>query len=143
MAVGTLLQSESEKTIMRQMLQATIPIQVFGLLQTMSKLKMVITNIVGDNAVGQEHNKPTEKPTGNLVTDPMLLTMGIGRKSAIVKMEIMGCKLTNAIIDKGSSVNVLQEETWKVLGKPPLWPLTFHLVGADQHDIKPLGMLIA
>lgn len=46
-------------------------------------------------------------------------------------------------MDDDCGVNVLPEETWRGLDKPTLWPPRFHLVGANQHDIKPLGMLMA
>lgn len=38
---------------------------------------------------------------------------------------------------------MLPEETWKKLKKPTLWPPTFNLVGADQHNIKPINTLMA
>lgn len=40
-------------------------------------------------------------------------------------------------------MNVLPEDTWKRLGQSTLWPPTFHLLIADQHGIKPLGVLMA
>lgn len=76
-------------------------------------------------------------------SNPMLLTVSIGRRPAMVEMEIMGQKLTNTIVDGKSDVNVIPEETWKGLGKPTLWLLTFYLVGVDQHGIKPLETLMA
>lgn len=51
--------------------------------------------------------------------------------------------LTNTIVDRGSGVNILPEDTWKCLGKPTLWPPTFQLVVADQHGIKQLGTSMA
>lgn len=74
--------------------------------------------------------------------EPMLFIIGIGRTPTIVEIEILGRKLTNAIVDGGSGVNVLPEVTWQALGKPMLWPPTFHLVGVDQLGIKPLGTLM-
>ena len=71
-----------------------------------------------------------------------LFTIGLGRAPAVVEMEIMGYKLSNTIIDGGSKVNVLSEDTWKAIGKPTLWPPNFQLVGADQHGIKLIGTLI-
>lgn len=76
-------------------------------------------------------------------TDPMLLALSSGRHPAVVEMGIRGTILKDTIVDGGSRVNVLPEETWKRLGKPTLWPPTFNLVGADQHGIKPLGLLMA
>lgn len=65
-------------------MEAIVPVHVSDLLQTMPQLNMAITNIVDDDIVGQEPNDPTEKST-----DPLLLMMGIRRKPAVVKMEIM------------------------------------------------------
>lgn len=39
-------------------------------------------------------------------------------------------------------MNVLPEDTWKSLDKPTIWLPTFQLVGADQHGIKVLGVLM-
>ena len=58
-------------------------------------------------------------------------------------MGILGHVLTDTIVDGGSSVNVLPEETWKKLRQPTLWPPKFQLLTADQHDIKPLGIMMA
>ena len=58
-------------------------------------------------------------------------------------MGILGTILTDTIVDGGSRVNVLPEDTWKKLGQPTLWPPTFQLLTIDQHDIKPLGILMA
>ena len=71
-----------------------------------------------------------------------VFTIEMGRTPSVVEMEIMGCKLTNTIVDGGLGVNVLPEETWKAIGKPTLWPPTFQLVGANQHGIKPIGTLM-
>lgn len=81
---------DSEKNIVRQILQTTILIRVTDVLQTMPQLKMAITNIVGDSTVAQEQCKPHKelmgKPLGNLATDPLLLTVSIGRKPIVVEM---------------------------------------------------------
>ena len=58
-------------------------------------------------------------------------------------MGILGTILIDTIVDDGSGVNVLPEETWKKLGKPTLWPPTSNLLRVDQHGIKPLGTLMA
>ena len=75
--------------------------------------------------------------------DQMLLTLTSGRHPAIVEMGILGHILTDTIVDGGSGVNVLPEETWRKLGQPTLWPPKFQLLTADQHGIKPLGILMA
>lgn len=69
-----------------------------------------------------------EPPTPN----PMSFKVGRGRTPVVVEMEIMGLR-----------INILPEETWKAFDKLMLWSPTFHLVGADQLGIKPLGMLMA
>ena len=58
-------------------------------------------------------------------------------------MGILGTTLPDTVIDGGSGVNVLPEETWKQLGQLTLWPPIFQLFTANQHGIKPLGTLIA
>ena len=58
-------------------------------------------------------------------------------------MVILVHVLTDTIVDKGSSVNVLPEETWRKLGQPTLWPPKFQLLTTDQHGIKPLRILMA
>lgn len=146
---STPLRSESEKTIIKQMLQTIVPVWMSDLLQMMPQLKMAVTNIVGDNIANKEHRQLAAKPVATTklpdtsAIDPMLLTVCIGRKPAMVEMEIMGQKLMNTIVDDDSRVNVLPEETWRGLGKPILLPPTFQLVGADQHGIKPLETLMA
>lgn len=140
-----------EATIMKQLLQTIVPVRVADLLQTLPQLRIAITQV--DNQITLEGTKMEEKTSGDKeeveernyskeAADPMLMTVGVGRTPAVVEMEIMGYKLTNTIVDGGSAVNVLAEETWKALGKPTLWPTTFHLVGANQHGIKPIGTLM-
>lgn len=72
----------------------------------------------------------------------IILTITNGRNPTVVEMDILGTMRMSTIVDGGSRVNVLPEETWKSLGKPTLWPPTFNLLGADQHGIKPLGTLV-
>lgn len=88
---------------------------------------MALTNAAGDTIADQEHRTTTKSSSTALVTvpdtdaiDPILLTISIGRKLVMVEMEIMGQKLTNTIVDSGSRVKVLPEETWRGLGKPTL-----------------------
>jgi hypothetical protein len=73
----------------------------------------------------------------------MLLTLTTGRHPVMVGMGILGIVLPDTIVDGGSRVNVLPEETSRKLGQLTLWPPTFQLLTADQHGIKPLGTLIA
>ena len=71
----------------------------------------------------------------------ILLTIKMWRTPTVVEMEILGCKIFDTIVDGGSGVNILFEETWKAIGKPTHRPPTFQLVGIDQHEIKPIGTL--
>ena len=80
--------------------------------------------------------------SGTMIADPMLLALTMGRHSVVVEMGILGTVLTNTIVDEGSGVNVLLEDVWKKLGQPTLWPPTFQLLMADQHEIKPFGTLM-
>lgn len=130
------------------MLHATIPVRVADLLDALLQLKVAISKMEeGNHNRGDKHGKEDGKrnniPKQSSHLDPMLFSVEIGRTLAVIEMEIMGHKLTNTIMDGKSGVNILPKETWKALGKPTLWPPTFHLVGADQHGIKPLGTLMA
>ena len=57
---------------------------------------------------------------GGSAIDPMLLTLNNGRYPTDVEMGILGTILPNTIINGGSEVNVLSEETWKQLGQSTL-----------------------
>lgn len=105
--------------------------KIQDLLETMLQLKMTILNSVPTQVKTREVASPT--------VDPMLLVVNNRCQVAMVEMGILGTTLTDTIVDRGSGVNVLHEETWKKLGKPTLWPPTFNLLGANQHRIKPLG----
>lgn len=86
--------------------------------------------------------KELPPPHGEQVVDLMILVVNMQKKSTIVRMKILGMTLTNTIVDGGSRVNVLPEDRWMFLGKPTLWPPTFQLVGANQHGIQPLGVVM-
>lgn len=92
----------------------------------MPQLRVAITKIIGGDTLGQTQGKPqgelmTKSPLKtNQATNYMLLAVSIGRKTIVIKMKIMR-KMSNSIINKGSRVNVLPEETWNCLGKPTLW----------------------
>ena len=73
----------------------------------------------------------------------VLLALTTGIHPVVVEMGILGTILPDTIIDEGSGVNVLPEQTWKQLGQPMLWPPTFQLLTTNQQGIKPLGTLIA
>lgn len=136
------MRTDSETTIMKQLRQTTVPVRVVDLLQTLPQLRIAINQVEETKKEGKTLNHKEEMEGRNHAketNDPMLMTVGVGRTPAVVEMEILGFRLTNTIVDGGSAVNVLPEETWKTLGRPTLWPPAFHLVGADQHGIKPLG----
>lgn len=129
-----------ETNIIRQIIEVTIPVKIVDLLETLPRLQVAMTQ---GGSTKEEHPKEDGKEKAKVGKGTnTLFTIGMGRTPNVVEMEIMGCKLTNAILDKGLAVNVLPEETWKALGKPTLWPPTFQLVGADQHGIRHIGMLM-
>ena len=68
--------------------------------------------------------------SGTTATDPMLLALTAGRHPAVVEMGILGNVLIDTIVDGGSGMNVLSEDTWKKLGKPT-WPPAFQLLMTD------------
>ena len=75
-ATSTLLQSESEKNIVRQVLHTTIPIKVTDLLQTMPSLKVALTNAIGENLPKSSPERTPEVVAET--SDPMLLTVSGG-----------------------------------------------------------------
>lgn len=132
--------TDAKRNIVWQMLQLEVPVKLEDLLHTMPQLGTVL--------LGTKVDKPKPRHTdasilGSSATHPVVLTLNNGRHPAVVEMGILGTILTDTIVDGGSGVNVLPKDTWKKLGKPTLWPPTFNLLGADQHGIKPLGMLMA
>lgn len=58
--------------------------------------------------------------SGTTATNPMLLTLTMGRHQAVVEIGILGIVLTGTIVDGGSGVNVLPKDVWKKLGQPTL-----------------------
>ena len=119
----------------------------------MPQLRTTLTNIApaaklpGEHGREQESGASTvdrrEKESGESAEDPMLLALTSGRHPTVVEMGILGHVLTETIVDEGSGENVLPEETWKKLGQLTLWPPNFQLLTTDQHNIKPLGILMA
>ena len=109
------------------------------LILTMPQLRTTLTNMA-PTTKSIEPGK--EKDSGTSAADLMLLSLTFGH-TVVVKMGILGMVLTDTIVDGGSGVNVLPEDTWKKLGQPTLWPPTFQLLMAEQHGIKPLGVLMA
>ena len=109
------------------------------MLLTMPKLCTALTNIAP--IAKQPAEQGREKEGGASAEDQMLLALSSRRHLTVVEMGILGTVLTETIVDGGSGVNVLPEDTWKRLGQPTLWPPTFQLLTADQHGIKPLGVL--
>ena len=138
---GTSLQNCAEQNIVRQILQTEIPIKLNDLILTMPQLRTALVNMALMAKSIEEPRK--EKGSGTSTEDPLLLSLTSGRHSVIVEMGILGTVLTDMIVDGGSGVNVLPEDTWKKLGQPTLWPPQFQLLTADQHNIKPLRVLMA
>jgi hypothetical protein len=118
----------------------------------MPQLRTTLTNIASTAKLPGEHRREKEsgastadgreKESGASAANPMLLALTSGRHPTVIEMGILGTVLSDTIVDGGSGVNVLPEDTWKKLGQPTLWPPTFQLLMADQH-IKPLGVLMA
>ena len=107
----------------------------------MPQLQLALTNITPTAKLPREQRR--EKESGASAKDPMLLALTSGRHPTVVKMGILGTVLIDTIVDGGSEVNVLPKDTWKKLGQLTLWPPTFQLLTTDQHEIKPLGVLMA
>ena len=137
---GTLARKFAEQNIVRQILQTEVPVKISDLLLTMPQLRTAILNHTPFQQATEDTGRDNSPTTA---TDPMLLALTTGRHPAVVEMGILGNVLTDTIVDGGSGVNVLPEDTWKKLGKPTLWPPAFQLLTADQHGIKPLGILKA
>ena len=57
--------------------------------------------------------------------EKMLLALTSRWHPTVVEMGILGHVPTDTIVDEGSGINVLPEETWKKLGQPTLWPPKF------------------
>ena len=93
-----------------------VPIKLSDLL-TMPQLRTTILNYTpfpkATEEIGRDRN-------GMMATNPMLLALTTGRHPTIIEMRILGNVLTDTIVDGGSGVNVLPEDTWKKLGKPTL-----------------------
>lgn len=132
--------TDAERNIVRQMLQMEVPVKLEDLLHSIPQLGTMLLGTKVDKPKPRDMDAPI---LGSSATNPVVLTVNNGRHPAVVEMGILGTILTDTIVDGGSGVNVLPEDTWKKLGKPTLWPPTFNLLGADQHGIKPLGMLMA
>lgn len=52
-----------------------------------------------------------EKESRTSAADPMLRALTSGRHPVVVEMGILGTILSNTIVDEGSGVNVLPEDT--------------------------------
>ncbi len=139
-ATSTLERIEAENSILGQILQMEVPINIQDL-YTLPHLKTTLLN----TCTVQPSTNTTQHPTilGVSTMNPMLLALNNGQYLVVIEMGILGTILTDMIVDVGSRVNVLPEETCKKLGKPTPWSPTFNLLGVDQHVIKPLGTLMA
>ena len=50
--------------------------------------------------------------------------------------------MSGTIIEEGASVSILSSTSWKVLGSPPLAPVTQNLLGFNKGTSRPLGILL-
>ena len=89
----------------------------------MPQLRTTLTNMAPTAKLPEEHRK--EKESGTSAADPMLLALTSGQHLAVVEMGILGTVLSDTIVDGGSGVNILSEDTWKKLGQLTLWPPKF------------------
>ena len=81
------------------------------LLRAMPQLRTAILNMTTSPKTTDGPRKNTHGGSEGLVTDPMLLALNIGRHPAVVEMGILRSFLMDTIVDEGSGVNVLLEET--------------------------------
>ena len=89
----------------------------------MPQLCTALTNITPTTKLPTKQER--EKEGGASAEDPMLLALSSKCHPTVVEMGILETMLTDTIVDGGSGVNVLPEDTWKRLGQPTLWPPTF------------------
>ena len=68
-----------------------------------------LTNIAPATKLPGEHGR--EKESKASTADPMLLALTSERHLAVVEMGILGTVLSDTIVDRGSGVNVLPEDT--------------------------------
>lgn len=101
--------------------------KIVDLLEMLPQLRVAITQGTSIKGVPFKEEQKEEAQAGKETNT--LFTTGLGMTPAVVEMEIMGCKLSNTIVDGGLGVNVLPDETLKALRKPTLWSPTFQLVG--------------
>ena len=59
----------------------------------------------------------------------------------MVDVKIRGVLIPKAQVDGGSSMNLVTEETMELLGLTGLMPTRILLKMADQHSVRPLGIL--
>ncbi len=89
----------------------------------MPQLRLALTNIAPIAKLAGEQGR--EKESRAHGEGLMLLALTSRWHPAVVKMKILGTVLTDRIVDGGSGVNVLPEDTWKRLGQLMLWPPPF------------------
>jgi len=82
-----------ETNIIQQILEATIPVKINDLLETLLQKLVAITR--GNTKEDGKEEAKVVKYTNTLFTIEM------GMTPVVVEMEIMGCKLTNAIMNGG------------------------------------------
>lgn len=106
---GTSARNFVEQNIVQKILQTEVPVKINDLLLTMTQLRSALTNIAPASKISAEQGRGKEIAVGR--EDQMLLALTSGRHLAVVEMGILGHVLTDTIVDEGSGVNVLPEET--------------------------------
>lgn len=62
-------------------------------------------------------------------------------KGAVVQLSVRGVKIKNVLLDGGSTINLMNEQTYRMIGKVRLVPTPFNLTMADQSTCHPLGYI--
>ena len=75
----------------------------------MPQLRSALTNIDPTAKLSREQGR--EKESGASTKDPILLALTSRRHPTVLEMGILRTVLTDTIVDGGSSVNVLPEDT--------------------------------
>ena len=83
-------------------------------------------------------NKPSmEKQTKNICS---LNQKDKSDVDPLVDLEIEGYHIRQVVLDFGSQVNIMTQDTWEQLGKPWLNESGIYLKLADQGMIEPIGV---
>lgn len=127
--------NQAKQNIIRQVMQARVPMKLNDLLIAMPQLRTAILNMTPSPKAVEEPVKNTQGGSGTTTIDPMLLALNTRRHPVVVEMGIHGTILTDTVVDEGSSVNVLPEETWKKLGQPT-YPMAAYIPTAHYWSTR-------